>query len=151
MSDSEEKKIVHVHLPADEPFKTTLTAGKHEIISDEPPSVEGGQDQGPDPYDLLLMSLGTCTAMTMKMYARGKKWPVEDIYIEMRHNKRHADDCADCESSSSKIDTIEKELIIKGDLSQEQLDKLLDISKKCPVHRTLMSEMSINTTVADKN
>ncbi|MEP1151794.1 MAG: OsmC family protein [Balneola sp.] len=149
MSDSEEKKIVHVHLPANEPFKTTLTAGKHEIIADEPTSVEGGNDQGPDPYDMLLMSLGTCSAMTMKMYARRKKWPVEDIFIEMRHNKRHADDCADCENPESKIDSIEKELIIKGDLSQEQLDKLLDISKKCPVHRTLLSEISIDTILAD--
>lgn len=149
MSDSEEKKIVHVHLPANEPFKTTLTAGKHEIIADEPTSVEGGNDQGPDPYDMLLMSLGTCSAMTMKMYARRKKWPVEDIFIEMRHNKRHADDCADCENPESKIDSIEKELIIKGDLSQDQLDKLLDISKKCPVHRTLLSEISIDTILAD--
>jgi len=149
MSESEEKKIVHIHLPANEPFKTTLTAGKHELIADEPTSVEGGKDQGPDPYDLLLMSLGTCTAMTMKMYARKKKWPIEDIYIEMRHNKRHADDCADCEDPSSKIDTIEKELIIKGDLDQEQLDKLMDISKKCPVHRTLLGDMSINTSLAE--
>jgi putative redox protein len=149
MSESQEKKIVHVHLPANEPFKTTLTAGNHEIISDEPPSVDGGKDQGPDPYDLLLMSLGTCTAMTLKMYARGKKWPIEDIFIEMRHNKRHADDCADCEDPLSKIDTIEKELIIKGDLNQEQLDKLMDISKKCPVHRTLMNDIRINTSISE--
>ena len=149
MSDSEKKKIVHVHLPASEPFKTTLTAGSHEIIADEPTSVEGGNDQGPDPYDMLLMSLGTCSAMTIKMYARRKKWPVEDIFIEMRHNKRHADDCADCENPESKIDSIEKELIIKGDLSQEQLNKLLEISKKCPVHRTLLGEISINTILAD--
>ena len=149
MSDSEEKKIVHIHLPANEPFKTTLTAGRHELIADEPTSVEGGEDQGPDPYDLLLMSLGTCTAMTMKMYAQKKNWPVEDIYIEMRHNKRHADDCADCESSLSKMDLIEKEIIIKGDLSQDQLKKLIVISKKCPVHRTLMSEISINTSLAE--
>lgn len=149
MSESKEKKIVHVHLPANEPFKTTLTAGNHELIADEPTSVDGGQDQGPDPYDLLLMSLGTCTAMTMKMYARRKKWALKDIYIEMRHNKRHADDFADCENPSSKIDTIEKEIIIKGDLSEEQLDKLLEISKKCPVHRTLMSEISINTKISE--
>jgi len=148
MSKSEEKKIVHVHLPKNEPFKTTLTAGKHELIADEPLSAEGGKDQGADPYDLLLMSLGTCTAMTMKMYANRKKWAVEDIYIEMRHNKQHGDDCADCESPGSKIDTIEKELIIKGDLTQEQLDKLMEISKKCPVHRTLLSNISINTSLA---
>lgn len=149
MSESQEKKIVHIHLPDGEPFKTTLTAGRHELIADEPTSVEGGKDEGPDPYDLLLMSLGTCTAMTMKMYARRKNWPVEDIYIEVRHNKRHADDCADCEDPSSKIDTIEKELIIKGDLNQEQLDKLMDISKKCPVHRTLLNDIKINTSLSE--
>ncbi len=149
MSDSEEKKIVHVYLPADEPFKTTLTAGNHEIIADEPPEVDGGSDEGPDPYDLLLMGLGTCSAMTMKMYARRKNWPVEDIYIEMRHNKSHAEDCRDCEDPASKIDSIEKELIIKGDLDQEQLDKLMDISKKCPVHKTLLGEIEIKTTLSD--
>ncbi len=149
MPDSDIKKIVHIHLPVNEPFKTTLTAGNHEVISDEPPEVDGGTDQGPDPYDLLLMSLGTCTAMTMKMYARRKKWPIEDIYIEMRHNKSHAEDCADCEAASSKIDKIEKEIIIKGELDQQQMDKLLEISKKCPVHRTLIGEINIQSFLAE--
>lgn len=143
------QKIVHVHLPKDEPFKTTLTAGKHELISDEPKSVPGGQDSGPDPYDYLLMGLGSCTLMTVKMYARRKGWELEDIYLELRHNKRHADDCAECEDPKSKIDHIEKELIIKGDLSQEQLEKLLDISKKCPVHRTLEGDITISSFLSE--
>lgn len=145
-----EQKIVHVHLPENEVFKTTLTAGKHELIADEPESVQGGQDSGPDPYDYLLMGLGSCTLMTVKMYARRKGWVIEDMYLELRHNKRHAKDCAECEDPKSRIDHIEKELIIKGDLSQEQLDKLLDISKKCPVHRTLESDISISSSLSNR-
>ncbi|MEO1021176.1 MAG: OsmC family protein [Bacteroidota bacterium] len=142
------QKIVHIHLPADEPFKTTLTAGSHELISDEPVEVTGGKDQGPDPYDLLLMSLGTCTAMTMKMYARAKGWETGEIYIELRHHKDHAADCSNCEDPTSKIDKIEKEIIIKGALSKEQRDKLLEISKKCPVHRTLLNDIQIDSTIS---
>ncbi len=144
------KKIVHVHLPEEEPFKTTLTAGRHEMISDEPETVDGGNDQGPDPYDYLLMSLGSCTVMTVKMYARRKEWPVENIYLELRHNKRHDEDCENCEEKTSKIDVIEKELIVEGDLSQEQLDRLLDISKKCPVHRTLLSDIKIDSVISQR-
>lgn len=143
------KKIVHVHLPKEEAFKTTLTAGTHELLADEPSSVEGGKDQGPDPYDYLLMSLGSCTLMTVKMYANRKQWPVEDMYLELRHNKRHDEDCAHCEDPQSKIDIIEKELIIKGDLTPEQLEKLLEISSKCPVHRTLSSDIQINSSYSN--
>lgn len=100
---SSSQKILHVHLPADEPFKTTLTAGKHELIADEPEHVEGGKDQGPDPYDYLLMSLGSCTVMTVKMYANRKGWPVENMYVELRHNKRHGEDCKDCEKNPVKL------------------------------------------------
>lgn len=145
------QKIVHIHLPKNEEFKTTLTAGKHELIADEPESVEGGQDSGPDPYDYLLMGLGSCTLMTVKMYANREGWELDDLYLELRHNKRHDEDCANCDDPKSKIDVIEKELIIKGDLTQEQLDKLLDISKKCPVHRTLESDISIKSTLSVNN
>ncbi len=144
------QKIVHVHLPEQEPFKTTLTAGRHHLTADEPKTVEGGTDQGPDPYDYLLMALGSCTVMTVKMYARRKGWPLEDLYLELRHNKRHADDCEHCEEKSSKLDYIEVELIAKGDLTEEQLDRLLEISKKCPVHRTLTSDIRIETTLEQK-
>lgn len=148
MSDSSPQKIVHVHLPKDKAFKTTLTAGNHELISDEPATVTGGTDTGPDPYDLLLMALGSCTVMTVKMYADRKKWPVEDIYLELRHNKSHVEDCETCENPDSKIDLIEKELIIKGELNQEQKEKLLEISKKCPVHRTMLSEIKIDSSLS---
>ncbi|WP_138431662.1 OsmC family protein [Fodinibius saliphilus] len=149
-TDSNKKKIVHAHLPKDEEFTTTLTAGSHELLGDEPTSVEGGKDKGPDPYDYLLMSLGTCTVMTVKMYANRKGWKVDDMYMELRHNKRHNEDCENCDDPNSKIDVIEKELIIEGDLSEKQLDRMLDISKKCPVHRTLMGDMKIKSFISRK-
>ena len=149
-ANSDKKKIVHIHLPKDETFTTTLTAGEHELLADEPESVEGGDNQGPDPYDYLLMSLGSCTVMTIKMYTRRKEWPVEDVYMELRHNKRHDEDCDNCEDPDSKIDVIEKEVIVEGDLTEEQIDKILDISKKCPVHRTLEGDMSIKSSITHR-
>lgn len=149
-ADTDKQKIVHVHLPKDETFTTTLTAGEHELLADEPESVEGGDNQGPDPYDYLLMSLGSCTVITIKMYTRRKEWPVEDVYMELRHNKRHDEDCDNCEDPDSKIDVIEKEVIVEGDLTEEQIDKILDISKKCPVHRTLEGDMSIKSSITHR-
>jgi putative redox protein len=148
MTDNNKAKIVHVHLPVDEPFKTTLTAGNHELIADEGENVEGGRDEGPDPYDYLLMALGSCTVMTVKMYARRKEWPLDDIFLELRHHKKHGQDCKNSDDGQSKIDTIEKELIFEGDLSDEQVDKLLEISKKCPVHRTLLGDIKIESSVS---
>lgn len=150
MSDSSPQKIVHVHLPKNEAFRTTLTAGDHQLISDEPTTVNGGTDTGPDPYDLLLMALGSCTVMTIKMYADRKKWAIDDIYLELRHNKSHVEDCETCENPEAKIDLIEKELIIKGELDQGQKDKLLEISKKCPVHKTMLSEIRIDSSLASE-
>lgn len=144
------KKIIHAHLSKEEAFTTTLSAGKHHLIADEPESVDGGKDQGPDPYDYLLMSLGSCSVMTVKMYVNHKGWEVDDIYMELRHNKQHAEDCEHCEDPQSKIDVIEKELIVEGDLTDEQLDRMLEISKKCPVHRTLMGDMRIESFVSRK-
>lgn len=148
MSD-QHQKIVHIHLPPDTGFKCSLTAGDHQLTSDEPRHIPGGTDAGPDPYDLLLMSLGACTVMTLRMYAKRKNWPLEDVYVELRHSKRHADDCKQCEQQSSKLDHVEKELILKGDLSNEQREKLIEISKKCPVHRTLMEDITIETILSE--
>ena len=145
MAKNSDKKIVHIHLGS-ENYKTVMTAGNHELISDEPEKV-GGKDLGPDPYDYLLMSLGSCSVITMRMYAERKEWPVEDIYIEIRHFKDHAEDCEDCDDPKARIDKIEKEIIIKGDLSDDQIERLLEISKKCPVHRTLLNDIEIKSTV----
>ncbi|MEX2601179.1 MAG: OsmC family protein [Balneolaceae bacterium] len=139
------KKIVHVHL-GDENYKTVLNAGNHEVIADEPES-SGGGDQGPDPYDLLLMSLGTCTAVTLRMYAERKEWPVEGVYLELRHYRDHAEDCEGCDDPKTKIDKIEKEIIVKGDLTDEQVERLLEISNKCPVYRTLTGQVEIDSAI----
>ncbi len=144
MSDKP-KKIVHIHLDSQN-YKTVLNAGDHQLIADEPESA-GGQDLGPDPYDLLLMSLGTCTAITLRMYAERKGWPVEDIYLELRHHKDHAEDCEDCDDPRAMIDKIEKEVIVKGDLDEEQINRLLEISQKCPVYKTLTGEVSIDSSI----
>lgn len=141
MAETKAKKIVHVHLDG-ENYKTVLNAGRHKIIGDEPKRA-GGKNLGPDPYDFLLMSLGTCTVITLRMYAERKEWPVEDIYMELRHFRDHADDCVDCEDPKAKIDKIEKEIIVKGNLSDKQIDRLLEISKKCPVYRTLKGDIEI--------
>lgn len=142
-----QKKIIHAHLDKNSQFKTELTAGKHHIIADEPHNVEGGKDEGPDPYDYLLMSLASCTLMTVKMYANRKGWKIGSMYLEVRHFKTHAKDCEEVENPASRIDVIEKELTIEGDLNQEQLNRLLDISKKCPVHRTLLSDIRIDSSI----
>ncbi len=139
-------KIVHISLPRNEAFKTTLTAGEHELVADETEKA-GGTNQGPDPYDYLLMSLGSCTAMTVKMYARRKDWPLDDLFVELKHHKDHEKDCENCEEPDSKMDNIQIELMVKGDLDNEQIDKLLDISQKCPVHRTLTNDIQIESKI----
>lgn len=146
MASADKKKIVHIHIGAQN-YKTSLTAGKHELTADEPESV-GGQNTGPDPYDYLLMSLGSCTAITLRMYIERKQWQVDDIFVELRHFKDHAEDCEDCDEKSAKIDKIEEEIIVKGDLTDEQLDKLLEISHKCPVFKTLQGAVEAKTSIA---
>lgn len=146
MATPTKKKIVHIHNGSDN-YKTSLTAGNHQLIADEPESV-GGKDKGPDPYDYLLMSLGSCTAITLRMYIQRKKWQVDDIFVELRHFKDHAEDCEDCDEKSAKIDKIEEEIIINGDLTDEQLDKLLKISHKCPVFKTLQGSMEAKTSIS---
>ena len=145
MSTDNHKKIVHAHIGTQK-YRTTLTAGNHELIADEPEQV-GGKDTGPDPYDYLLMALGSCTVMTVRMYADRKEWPLEDVYVELRHQKSHADDCENCDEKGSKIDHIEKELIVKGELTQKQKQRLLEISEKCPVNRTLQSDIKITSSL----
>jgi putative redox protein len=145
MASSDKRKIVHIHLGG-ENYKTVMTAGNHEMLSDEPESL-GGQDTGPDPYDYLLMSVGSCSVITMKMYADRKEWPVEDIFIEMRHYKALPEDSEGSDDPKKKIDVIEKEITVKGNLDEKQRQRLLEISKKCPVHRTLLNSVEFRSTV----
>ena len=123
-------------------------AGRHGLRADEPPGVGGG-DTGPTPYDLLLAGLGACTTMTLRIYADRKKWPLERAHVALRHDKIHAADCEACESAEGKIDSIERVIRLEGDLDPEQRASLLAIAEKCPVHRTLHSEVMVETTFAE--
>jgi putative redox protein len=121
-----------------------IHAGRHRFVSDEPGSA-GGTDSGPSPYDLLIAALGACTSMTVGMYARRKSWPLEEITVHLRHSKIHATDCAECETKEGLLDRIERDIHFTGPLTDEQRSKLLEIANKCPVHRTLTSEIDIET------
>lgn len=125
-------------------YQQMISAGPHRLIADEPVAV-GGNDTGPGPYDFLLAGLGACTSMTMRMYAERKALPVERITVKLSHKKIHAADCADCETKEGKIDRIERVIAMEGQLDSEQRAKLMEIADKCPVHRTLESEISIVT------
>jgi len=130
------------------PYTQEIRAGKHEFSADEPRSI-GGQDRGPDPYGLLLGSLGACTSITLRMYADRKSWPVDRISVRLSHSKVHAKDCEECESDSGQVDRIERVVEIEGpQLSDEQRARMLEIADRCPVHRTLESETLIPTRLA---
>jgi putative redox protein len=125
-------------------FAQEIQCGAHQLTADEPVSF-GGTDRGLSPYDLLLAALGSCTSMTIGYYARTRKWPLEKIVITLRHTKIHASDCAECETKEGKIDRIEREIQLSGALSDEQRKKLMEMADRCPVHRTLTSEINIRT------
>jgi putative redox protein len=125
-------------------FAQEVIAGSHRIASDEPVAA-GGTDKGPSPYDLLLAALGSCTSMTIAMYARRKGWPLRDVTVRLRHSRIYAEDCADCETKEGMLDRIERDIEITGTLTEDQRGKLLEISNRCPVHRTLTSEIKIQT------
>jgi len=129
-------------------FQQSVTMGEHRLIADEPVDV-GGSDSGPSPYDLLLAGLGACTSMTLRMYAERKSIPLEHVSVLLQHSKIHASDCANCETSQGQIDRIDRTITLDGDLDEATRARLLDIADKCPVHRTLTSEVDIRTALAD--
>ena len=125
-------------------FAQEVTIGGHRLTVDEP-AAAGGTDTGPGPYDLLLAALGSCTSMTVGLYARRKQWPLEAVRVRLRHAKVHAADCEDCETKAGLLDRIERDIELVGLLDPEQRARLLEIANKCPVHRTLISEIAILT------
>lgn len=124
-----------------------ITVGRHRLTADEPLAA-GGTDAGPNPYDLLLCALGSCTSMTLALYARRKQWPLRAVTVRLRHSKIYAVDCETCETREGQLDRIEREVELVGDLDETQRARLLEIANKCPVHRTLTSEIEIQTRLA---
>ena len=129
-------------------FTNQVFAGSHVIRADEPVAA-GGLDTGLSPYDLLCASLGACTAMTLRLYADLKSIPLDRISVELKHDKIHAADCAECETREGRIDRIERDITLEGALDAQQRQRLLEIADKCPVHRTLHSEVVISSRLAD--
>jgi uncharacterized OsmC-like protein len=122
-----------------------IIAGRHHLIADEPKDA-GGLGSGPGPYDLLLAALGACTSMTLRLYADRKKLPLTRVSVRLRHGRIYAADCAECETREGMLDRIERAITLEGELTAEQRARLLEIADKCPVHRTLTSEIDIRTT-----
>jgi len=122
------------------PYSISITTGVHGWTSDEPKDL-GGQDEGPTPYELLLSSIGACTAITAQMYANRKKWPLEGITVELDHQKLKAEDCPDCKTEKGQVSEITVKVSITGDLSDEQRKRILEISGKCPVKKTVEGEV----------
>ena len=131
-------------------FEQKIAVGRHNLVADEPVST-GGSDAGPDPYNYLLISLGVCTSMTVGLYARRKEFPLENITVSLSHSRIHAMDCEECATKEGMLDRIDVEIELTGSLTAEQHAKLMEIAAKCPVHRTLTSEINIRLRAADKS
>jgi uncharacterized OsmC-like protein/fermentation-respiration switch protein FrsA (DUF1100 family) len=135
---------VLVRETGDGKFQQEITSGPHRFLADEPVSV-GGLDSGPGPYDLILAGLGACTSMTLRLYAKHKNLPLDRVTVRLTHNKIYAEDCLNCEIKESMIDRIDRNITIEGPLDGEQRKRLMEIADKCPVHRTLESEIEVRT------
>jgi len=144
----EEPRQVTVRETRNGKFQNMVAVGPHQMLADEPISV-GGMDSAPGPYDFLLAALGACKSMTMRLYADRKSFPLERAMVTLRHSKIHAEDCAECETKVGLLDQIDVSIGLEGPLDAEQRQKILEIADKCPVHRTLTSEIRIVTKAAD--
>ena len=129
-------------------YRSDVLANGHALIADEPESV-GGSNAGPSPYEYLLAALGSCTGMTIRMYADRKQWPVDGVTVRLKHDKIHAEDCETCETREGRVDWIEREIELEGPLDDEQRQRLLEIADRCPVHRTLHSEIVVDTQLKE--
>lgn len=145
-------KTVTVQSLDDYQYAQLLTADGHAFVADEPPDASG-DGLGPDPYDLLLWGLGACTAMTILMYARRKGYKVWSVAVQVEHDRVYAKDCASCgddtpPAEGGKIEVIRRKIALRGDLSDEERERLLDIAKRCPVHRTLQAAPRVEDTLS---
>jgi uncharacterized OsmC-like protein/alpha/beta superfamily hydrolase len=146
-SENENLKTKHqvvASLDASDGFTTAMKVGSHFLTADEP-VVFGGNDYGPSPYELVSAGLSACTAMTIQMYAKRKEWNVENVQVHTSYSKSHAQDCENCETNSAKLDTFHREITLLGNLDKKQKVRLLQIADKCPVHKTLHSNIQIIT------
>jgi len=151
MATQNHDKIADVVVHGDaRSFRQEVVIGKHSLVADEPVSAGGG-DAGPDPYDYLLTSLGVCTSMTVGLYARRKQMPLENIRVSLWHSRIYARDCEECETKEGMLARIDVEIELTGSLSAEQHAKLMEIAAKCPVHRTLTSEINIRLRPAQNS
>ena len=124
----------------------TIRIGQHRLQSDEP--ADWGNDGGPNPYELLLAALGSCTSMTLRMYADRKQWPLQGVQVRLGHSRIHAEDCATCDTREGMLDQIDCEISLIGDLSESQRQRLMEIANHCPVHRTLLGEIQIRMSLS---
>ena len=135
------KKVTVQYLP-DYTYSQLLTAGPHAFVADEP-KADGGEGLGPSPYELLLWALGSCTAMTLLMYARRKGWDLAECSVHLTHDRVHAKDCEECEEETGKVELIRREISLRGQISEEQKERLLEIAGRCPVHKTITGSPTI--------
>ena len=150
MGTQSEKQTTHVVVRGSaKHFQQEVIAGRHRLVADEPVSAGGG-DAGPDPYDYLLAALGVCTSMTIGFYARRNSMPLENVMVSLSHSRIYAADCEECETKQGMLDRIDVEVELTGPLTPEQHAKLMQVAAKCPVHRTLTSEINIRLRSAEK-
>lgn len=128
-------------------LRQEVTAGRHTLVADEPQAA-GGTDTGPDPYALLLAALGTCTAMTLRLYAGRKKWPLGEIRVELSHSRDYAEDCAGCDHPGTQVERITRTIVLSGPLDAEQVARLAEIARRCPVHKTLTGGVQVSDEVS---
>jgi putative redox protein len=131
-------------------LRQAISVGPHHLIADEP-KTSGGSDAGPDPYELLLSALGSCTNMTLRMYADRKKWSLKEIRVALTHSKNYANDCVNCEQPTAMLDRIERRIMLIGELTVEQRQRLLEIANLCPVHKWLTSRIDIQTELVNSS
>lgn len=144
--ETDNNELVTAVLEQKDGYTTKMSLGKHKLIADEPESY-GGLDKGPNPYQLLSAALASCTAITIQMYAKRKNWELHNVEVHVIHKKGHCKDCKKVENKDSKIDLFTREIYLIGNLDEKQKKRLLNIADKCPVHKTLHSDIELSTSL----